>query len=108
MITTTVASSWDPYSSETRLQELGFDPIEALVKQHAETEALIQRLLLMPKVSMVTIGNLANTKTAIASQLLKYGYSALPTRALPVQQTQINETDIVTITVLPPPRDPRG
>jgi len=61
-----------------KLNEIGFDPIEILVKQLEDIEKLLEKELQMTAPRVMVINNLINAKLRIAENLLPYGYGKAP------------------------------
>lgn len=60
------------------LKELGFDPIDELLKQLQEIEGLLAKELALGEPRIMVVNNLINCKTRILENLLPYKYGKAP------------------------------
>jgi hypothetical protein len=77
----------DPQGSTKRLEELGFDPVEATVKMFFEVEKKIAEMEANPKTSTMAIASLVNTKEKLINNLMRYGYRPVPDKTEVEQST---------------------
>jgi ribosomal protein L17 len=70
----------DSRNAATKLGQLGFDPIETMVRKFDEIQELIDQMLLKAKPSMVALTTLYGIQQKISSDLMKYGYNQVSER----------------------------
>ena len=69
------------YSKESvkKLQNLGFDPIEMMVKKYYEVQETVTKMETgQVRYSAVALASLLSIQTNIMNTLMKYGYRAVP------------------------------
>ena len=96
----------DPHGSTARLEQLGFDPVEATVRMYEEVGKKIIEMEANKNVSAMAIANLYNTKEKLINNLMRYGYRQVPEKT---EIEQSNFTFGVTLTDSPEEQaDPTG
>jgi hypothetical protein len=65
-------------SSVRKLAQLGFDPIEHMVKLYDEVDQDIAALKRKPRFSDVALAGLLSVKQKITADLMRYGYARVP------------------------------
>ena len=83
----------DPYDSSATLKKMGYDPIIETIKAIKEIDKEIKWMKSKAKPSMPAIAQLRNTKRALTSDLLRFGYRPIPEKT--VQETHFKPIDIL-------------
>jgi hypothetical protein len=66
-----------------KLENLGFDPIETMVRKYDEIQGLIDAILLSKRPSMIAVVQLMGHQQKIAEKLMDYGYAKVPANLPP-------------------------
>lgn len=64
-----------------KLSELGFDPIETMVRKFDEIQSIIDNVLMSAKPSMIAVTQLLGLQQKISNDLMKYGYNQVAERS---------------------------
>ena len=80
-------------NSVAKLQELGFDPIESMVKMIATIDKKLKSLESKPRPSEVAIAQLYNIRHRCITELMRYGYSRT------IESTEILTPDVKPMVV---------
>jgi hypothetical protein len=78
-----------------KLETLGFDPIETMVRKYDEIQCLIDNILISRKPSMIAVTQLLGHQQRISEKLMEYGYAKVPTN-LPAE-SDTGEEGFLTI-----------
>lgn len=80
-----------------RLAQLGFDPIEEMIKLHAETIKAIAKESSKEKPSAMALSQLMNVKQKCINDLMRYGYARTS------ESTEIKHNNLPPMTVVMTP-----
>lgn len=84
-----------PRHSSERLQELGFDPIRALVDKYHEMEFMLDIMRTGKKRSLMAEANILATLQKTSKDLLAYGYmTKIESERLAIEESKLPDTDL--------------